>query len=387
MEQQVNHNTSENISFEDMDLKSTLIEGVYLYGFKKPSPIQIKGIKSLNTGKDCILQSQSGTGKTATYLLGVMNRIEESKKIQGMILTPTRELSEQVYNVAKNISKKTKIKITKCIGGTNMYKNIQNLKNSNLIIGTIGRIHHLIEENKINFHNLKFAVIDEADDVLSDGVSKKLRYIFDNLTDTTQVCLISATLSSNVFNFSKKIMHDPIKILLKKNEIAVDLISQFYLDVELEEYKFDVLLDLYNLISTSQAIIFCNTIRKVNWLTEKLKEQNFSITAIHGKMTQDERNEIVKDFRDGKTRLLLTTDLLSRGIDIPQVNLVINYDLPQNKETYIHRIGRCGRFGKKGISISMVKMEDSADVKCLNRMKNFYDIDINEMPDDIDKYI
>jgi superfamily II DNA/RNA helicase len=381
-----NDNVKE-ISFDDMNLKSSLLEGIYLYGFKKPSPIQIKGIQSLNTGKDCILQSQSGTGKTATYLLGVMNRLEENNKIQGIILTPTRELSEQVFNVAKCISKKTNIKICKCIGGTNMYKNKQELKNSNLIIGTIGRVYHLIEENRINFHSLKFIVIDEADDILSDGISKKLRDIFDKLTDTTQMCLISATLSSNVFNTSKKMMHDPIKVLLKKNEIAVDLISQFYLDVELEEYKFDVLLDLYNLISTSQVIIFCNTIRKVNWLTEKLKENNFSITSIHGKMTQDERNEIVKDFRNGKTRLLLTTDLLARGIDIPQVNLVINYDLPQNKETYIHRIGRCGRFGKKGISISMVKMEDSADVKCLNRMKNFYDIDINEMPDDIAKYI
>lgn len=384
---EIANDTVQEVSFDDMNLKSSLLEGIYLYGFKKPSPIQIKGIQSLNTGKDCILQSQSGTGKTATYLLGVMNRLDENNKLQGIILTPTRELSEQVFNVAESISKKANIKICKCIGGTNMYKNKQELKNSNLIIGTIGRIYHLIEENKINFHSLKFIVIDEADDILSDGISKKLRNIFDKLTDTTQMCLISATLSSNVFNLSKKMMHDPIKILLKKNEIAVDLISQFYLDVELEEYKFDVLLDLYNLISTSQAIIFCNTIRKVNWLTEKLKENNFSITSIHGKMTQDERNEIVKDFRDGKTRLLLTTDLLARGIDIPQVNLVINYDLPQNKETYIHRIGRCGRFGKKGISISMVKMEDSADVKCLNRMKNFYDIDINEMPNDIDKYI
>jgi len=384
---EIANDTVQEVSFDDMNLKSSLLEGIYLYGFKKPSPIQIKGIQSLNTGKDCILQSQSGTGKTATYLLGVMNRLEENNKLQGIILTPTRELSEQVFNVAQSISKKTNIKICKCIGGTNMYKNKQELKNSNLIIGTIGRVYHLIEENKINFHGLKFIVIDEADDVLSDGISKKLRNIFDKLTDTTQMCLISATLSSNVFNLSKKMMHDPIKVLLKKNEIAVDLISQFYLDVELEEYKFDVLLDLYNLISTSQVIIFCNTIRKVNWLTEKLKENNFSITSIHGKMTQDERNEIVKDFRDGKTRLLLTTDLLARGIDIPQVNLVINYDLPQNKETYIHRIGRCGRFGKKGISISMVKMEDSADVKCLNRMKNFYDIDINEMPDDIAKYI
>lgn len=389
MEQQsvTNESNDSNVSFDDMNLKSSLLEGVYLYGFKEPSLIQIKGIKSLNTGKDCILQSQSGTGKTATYLLGVMNRIDENNKLQGIIITPTRELSEQVFNVAKKISKKTKFKICLCVGGTNIYHNKQNLKNSNLVIGTIGRIHHLIDENRINFHGLKFFVLDEADDILSDGISKKLKNIFDRMNDKTQMCLISATLSSNVFHVSKKLMHDPIKVLLKKNEIVVDLISQFYLDVELEEYKFEVLLDLYNLISTSQVIIFCNTIRKVNWLTENLKKNNFSITAIHGKMTQDERNEIVKDFRDGKTRLLLTTDLLARGIDIPQVNLVINYDLPQNKETYIHRIGRCGRFGKKGISISMVKMEDSSDVKCLNRMKNFYDIDINEMPDNISEYI
>ena len=129
---------------------------------------------------------------------------------------------------------------------------------------------------------------------------------------------------------------------------------------------------------------FCNTIRKVKWLTENLNEKNFSITAIHGKMTQEERNEIVKEFRDGKTRILLTTDLLARGIDIPQVNLVINYDLPPSKETYIHRIGRCGRFGKKGVSITMVKMEDPMDVKCLNKMKHFYTMKIDELPDDIE---
>ena len=171
MEQQVvNNKTNEsndsNVSFDDMNLKSSLLEGVYLYGFKEPSLIQIKGIKSLNTGKDCILQSQSGTGKTATYLLGVMNRIEENNKLQGIIITPTRELSEQVFNVAKQISKKTNYKICLCVGGTNIYHNKQNLKNSNLVIGTIGRIHHLIDENKINFHSLKFFVLDEADDIL-----------------------------------------------------------------------------------------------------------------------------------------------------------------------------------------------------------------------------
>jgi superfamily II DNA/RNA helicase len=194
-------------------------------------------------------------------------------------------------------------------------------------------------------------------------------------------------MSLNVFNASKKFTHEPIKILLKNNEVIVDLISQFYLDVETEELKFDTLLDLYNLVSTSQAIIFCNTIRKVEWLEQNLKQNNFPITVIHSNMNQTERDNVVKDFRDGKTRLLLTTDLLSRGIDIPQVNMVINYDLPMNKETYVHRIGRCGRFDKKGVAITMVKMTDQSDVKTFNRMKHFYKMDIKEMPDSIEKYL
>lgn len=374
-------------TFDDLNLKKDLLEGIYLYGFKNPSDIQIKGIEAICTGKDCILQSQSGTGKTATYLLGILNRLEVNNKLQGIVIAPTRELADQVFNVAKELTKKSKLSVVKCTGGTNIYKNKKEIKNKNLIVGTIGRINHMIQDKIIQLHSLKILVIDEADDILMDGLSDKLKNIFERIPDGTQICFISATLSYNVFNVTKKVMHDPIQVLLKKHEIAVPLISQFYLDVEQEENKFDVLLDIYNLISTSQAIIFCNTIRKITWLNENLIKNNFPITAIHGKMTQDERNDIVNEFRNGKTRILLTTDLLARGIDIPQVNLVINYDIPPNKETYIHRIGRCGRFGKKGISITFVKSEDAMDVKCLNKMKNFYKIDLKEMPDNVHEYI
>jgi superfamily II DNA/RNA helicase len=199
--------------------------------------------------------------------------------------------------------------------------------------------------------------------------------------------MISATISQNLFNVSKKFMHDPIKVLLKNSEIVVDLISQFYLNVEIEELKFETLLDLYSLVSTYQTIIFCNTINKVDWLKDNLEKNNFLITYIHGKMTQQERDITIKDFREGKTRILLTTDLLARGIDIPQVNLVINYDIPPNKETYIHRIGRCGRFDKKGIAITMVKMEEPSDIKIFTKMKQHYKININELPENIDKYL
>lgn len=376
----------ETNDFEKLELRKELIEGVYLYGFKTPSPIQMKGIKSINTRKDCLLQSQSGTGKTATFLLGILNQIEENNTLQALVLTPTRELSDQVYGVAKSVSRNTNIKIVKCLGGTHVGETIRQLKNANVVIGTIGRVNHMISEKKINLNTVKTIVLDEVDSMVQEGLNKSLLDIFDS-TDNKQVVMISATLSRNVFNLEKRIMNNPIKVLLKKSEIAVELISQFYLDVEVEDYKFDVLMDLYSLISTSQAIIFCNTIRKVKWLEENLVKNNFEITSIHGKMTQKERNDVVKDFRDGKTRILLTTDLLARGIDIPKVNLVINFDIPISKETYIHRIGRCGRFGAKGVAITLVKMEDPTDVKLLNKMKQYYNMEINELPDDIENYI
>lgn len=378
----------ENNNFDNLNLDQNLLKAIYLHGFKQPSKIQIQGINSINTGKDCILQSQSGTGKTATYLLGVLNRLDQNEKLcQGIIITPTRELAIQVVDVAVDLAKYTNLKIAKCIGGTDINQNKNELKSASVIIGTLGRLCHMINEKKINVHKLKFIILDEADELLIDGINDKLQEIFDKAPSGIQVILISATMSINVFNVSKKFMFEPIKILLKNNEIVVDLISQFYLDVETEELKFDTLLDLYNLISTSQAIIFCNTIRKVEWLEQNLKQNNFPITVIHSNMTQNDRNNVVKEFRDGKTRLLLTTDLLSRGIDIPQVTMVINYDLPPNKETYVHRIGRCGRFDKKGVAITMVKMTDPSDVKTFNKMKHFYKIDIKEMPESIACYL
>lgn len=378
---------TETDNFDNLKLNENLLKGVYLYGFTQPSKIQIQGINSINTGKDCILQSQSGTGKTATYLLGVLNRLETINGCQGIIITPTRELAGQVYDVATNLAKHTNYKITKCTGGTDIKQNINELKTASIIIGTLGRIYHMLNERKINVYKLKFIVLDEADELLSDGISDKLQELIAKAPIGIQVVMISATISKNVFHFSKKFLNDPLKILLKNNEVIIDLISQFYLDVETEDLKFDTLLDLYTLVSTSQAIIFCNTIRKVEWLEQNLKQNNFTITTIHSNMTQEERDNVVKDFRDGKTRLLLTTDLLSRGIDIPQVNMVINYDLPPNKETYVHRIGRCGRFNKKGVAITMVKMQDQVDVKTFNMLKHYYKINIKEMPETIEKYL
>jgi len=382
------NNQNTNYGFNDLNLKEELLKGVYLYGFNKPSKIQINGIQKISSGKDCMLQSQSGTGKTATYLLGVLNRIDFLDiKTQGIIITPTHELADQVYNVCIALSKFTNINIVKCIGGTDLNNNRDKLKTAQLIIGTTGRISHMIKEKRINLFSIKFIILDEADELLMNGLNEKLKFIFDKCSDGIQCCMISATFNPNIFTIAKNIMHEPEKILLKNYEVSVNLITQFYVNVEKEELKFETLLDLYSLVSTSQAIIFCNSIEKVEWLKENLESNNFIITCIHGKMSQKERELIINDFREGKTRILLTTDLLSRGIDIPLVNLVINYDLPIDKENYIHRIGRCGRFDKKGVAITLVKMEDPTDNKLFGKLKNFYKMNINELPDNIQKYL
>lgn len=383
---------SEHTNFQNLGLSDSILKGIYTYGFKDPSKIQIKGIKAILSKKDSIIQSQSGTGKTATYLLSILNMVDINKKTpQAIIISPTRELAIQINDVAENLAKYTNINVSLTIGGSDFKTNINDIKKSQIIIATIGRINHVYQYFKNTksktLNSVNMLIFDEADNILENDITDEIQSILSNQNENCQKILISATLTKNVFNYAEKYMNSPHKILLKREEIAVDLISQFYVDSEIEENKFDVMMDLYSMISTTQAIIFCNTIRKLNWLEKELEKNNFTITCIHGQMSQEERNEVVKDFRSGKTRLLLTTDLLARGIDIPQVNLVINYDLPLNKETYIHRIGRCGRFGKKGVSISLVNFQDYNDKKHFKFLKNHYKIKINEMPNDINKYI
>ena len=373
----------ETNTFENLNLNKDLIRGVYLYGFRDPSQIQINGIKSISTSRDCIIQSQSGTGKTATYLLAILNKIQNNNMLQGIVIAPTRELANQIYNVSIELSKFTDIKIALCIGGTNSNNNRVELYNINLIIGTVGRIWYLITSKIINIINLTFFVLDEADDIVNNKDTKILE-LFNKLPAKKQIILISGTLSKDIFNLSKKFMFEPIKILLKNEELVLDLISQYYIDVESENEKFDTLLDLYNLVSSSQAIIYCNTILKLQSIEKKLLENNFSIEVLNSLMTSEERNSVLQNFRDGISRILLTTDLLARGIDIPKVNLVINYDLPSNKETYIHRIGRCGRFNKKGIAISIIKKNDSQDIFIIKKLMTIYKMQINQIPESFD---
>jgi ATP-dependent RNA helicase len=220
-------------------------------------------------------------------------------------------------------------------------------------------------------------VLDEADEMLNKGFKEQIYDIYRYLPPHTQIVLVSATLTREVLEMTKKFMNEPIRILVKRDELTLEGIKQFFVAVEKEEWKFDTLCDLYDTLTITQAVIFCNTKRKVDWLTEKMTKANFTVVAMHGEMPQEEREAIMKAFRAGEYRVLIVTDLWARGIDVSQVSLVINYDLPTNRENYIHRIGRSGRFGRKGVAINFVKNEE---VRILRDIEQFYSTQIDEMP-------
>ena len=366
-------------SFEDMGLTDEVLRGIYAYGFEKPSEIQKRGIVKIMEGKDIIAQAQSGTGKTATFTIGMLESLDLSSNTnQVLIMSHTRELSQQIHNVINQISKYIKVNVNLSVGGISVTDNISSLrKRPHVIIGTPGRVLDMINKKYINVNTLKMLILDEADEMLSHIFINQIYDIFQNLPPKIQVCLFSATMNKSFFSITQKFMRDPVKILVKTEELTLEGIKQFYIDLEKNEFKYDTLCDIYSTISISQSIIYCNSIKIVDIISNKLNNDNFSVACIHGNMNQEERNKVIKEFRDGKSRVLISTDLLSRGIDIQQISIVINYDVPKNVDNYIHRIGRSGRYGRKGVAINFVTNNDREQ---LSSIEKYYNTDIPELP-------
>ena len=374
-------------SFEDLDLKENLLRGIYSCGYEKPSIIQQKAIKPFIEGGDLIAQAQSGTGKTATFSIGTLQRIDESKGTQAIIISHTRELAEQIHGVIKSIGQYLNYNIMKLSGGTSVNQNIDELRRNtpHIIIATPGRLLDMLNKRLIDYRDLKNIVVDEADELLSSGFVNQIYDVFRYFRDIdVSVALFSATMSNDFFTITKKIMRNPKKILVKKDELTLEGIKQFYVNVERNEYKFDVLCDLYDVISVAQSIIYCNSKRMVNDIAYKLRNKNFTVASIHSDMQQNERNQIIKDFRNGDSRILLSTDLLSRGIDVQQVSIVINYDIPFSIDNYIHRIGRSGRFGRKGVAINLITF---TDISKLHDIEKYYSTQIEELPEKFTDFI
>ena len=330
-------------------------------------------------GNDVIAQAQSGTGKTATFSISVLQKIDPTvKACQALILAPTRELAQQIQKVVVAIGDFMQIECHACIGGTSVRDDMKALQDGpQVVVGTPGRVHDMIQRRVLKTDSMKQFVLDEADEMLSRGFTEQIYDIFQLLPQSTQVVLLSATMPQDVLEVTTKFMRDPVRILVKKDELTLEGIKQFYIAVEKEDWKLDTLSDLYETVTITQAVIFCNTRRKVDWLTDKLTARDFTVSAMHGDMDQGQRDVIMKEFRSGSSRVLIATDLLARGIDVQQVSLVINYDLPANRENYIHRIGRGGRFGRKGVAINFVTADD---VRMMREIEQFYSTQVEEMP-------
>lgn len=369
-------------SFDDLNLKKSILRGIFAYGYEHPSAIQQRAILPIIEGRDVLAQAQSGTGKTATFTIAALQRIDETKKeTQALIMAPTRELALQIQKVVLAIGAHLDITVHASIGGKPVSEDIDALKKGpQIVVGTPGRVYDMIERGFFRTDNVKMFIMDEADEMLSSGFKEQIYNVFKFLPKELQVVLLSATMPQDVLEVTSMFMKDPIRILVKKDELTLEGIKQYYVDVDQEQFKFDCLCDLYDAISVTQAVIFCNTRRKVEELTQKLIQNDFTVSAIHADLSQQERDTIMNEFRTGSSRILISTDLLARGIDVQQVSLVINYDLPTNKENYIHRIGRGGRFGRKGVAINLLTKRD---VEAMREIEKFYSTQVVELPADV----
>ena len=369
--------------FDDMSLNENLLRGIYSHGFEKPSAIQQKAIVPLTKGRDVIAQAQSGTGKTGCFTIGTLQKIDPKvKSCQALILVPTRELATQVQTVVEGISTHLKLVCHSCVGGTDWREDVRVLRRGvHVVVGTPGRVYDMLRRRELDGQRINYIVLDEADEMLSKHGFQDLVYdILQELRPDIQVGIFSATLPNEVLELTEKFMKDPIKVIVKAEELTLEGIRQYYIAVDHEEWKLDTLCDLYNDISITSSVIFCNTRRKVDWLTEQMQKRDFTVSATHGSIESEGRKAIIQEFRNGASRVLITTDLLARGIDVQHVSIVINYDLPTNLENYLHRIGRSGRFGRKGLAINFVTKDD---IHVLRDIEKFYDTAIEEMPANI----
>lgn len=367
--------------WDDLDIDPKILRGIYSYGFETPSPIQSKSIISICKKRDIIAQAQSGTGKTASFTIGALSHIElQNKYPQVIILAPTRELAMQITNVVSSISCMMDGLVVKTIiGGSSISDDIHDMNENppHIIVGCPGRVYDMMRRNYIDGSLIKLIVMDEADEILSAGFMDQIKNIILKLNPHTQIALFSATLPENIREIVNKFMNNPLHISVKSESLTLEGIKQYFIAIQDDYQKYATLKDLYNLISVSQCIIYCNSINRVINLYETMQKDNFPVSCIHSNMTKQDREQGFSEFRTGSTRVLISSDITARGIDIQQVSIVINYDVPRDVYTYLHRIGRSGRFGRKGCGINFVTYRD---VQKLREIEKYYATEIKEFP-------
>ena len=368
-------------SWDDLDCDINLLRGIHSIGFEKPSPIQKKAILPMNSGRDIIAQAQSGTGKTGCFSIGTLMRIDVTKETtQAIILSPTHELTYQTKNVIDSIGSFMKNLTTKSlIGGVSLDNDIKYFKYNtpHIVLGCPGRIHDMLKRRRIDIKNVKLLVIDEADELLSNDFKSQIYNIFQHMPNDIQVALFSATLPNDLVNITSKFMRDPVEILVKSEQLTLEGIKQYYIALDKDDDKYFTLKDIFNMLTINQCIIYCNSVNRVENLYEAMTRENFPVCRIHSKMSKEERKENYDSFKLGSQRVLISSDITARGVDIQQVSVVINFDIPNDVHIYLHRIGRSGRWGRKGTGINFVTKRD---VTKLQAIEEYYSTEIMEMP-------
>jgi superfamily II DNA/RNA helicase len=368
-------------SFDELDIDSDILRGIYAYGFEKPSPIQKKAIKPIIAGRDVIAQAQSGTGKTATFSIGALSMVDlKENNTQVLVLSPTRELTTQTAKVMSSIgSMMDGLRVQTLFGGSSVEEHSSFLKKSSphIICGCPGRVYDMIRRDNITTKKIKLIILDEADEMLSSGFKEQVYNIFQYFNNDVQIALFSATLSEQVAPIINKLMRNPVRITMKAEMLTLEGISQFFVAVEDDRQKYLILKDTFSAISVSQCIIYCNSVKRVADLFEAMSEDGFPVCCIHSSMDTKERDRAFTDFKSGSCRVLISSNVTSRGIDIQQVSTVINFDIPKDIHTYLHRIGRSGRWGRKGVGINFITRRD---VSKLKEIEEYYACQINEMP-------
>ena len=372
-------------NWDEMDLEPNLLRGIYAYGFEKPSPIQQRAIKPIIDGRDVISQAQSGTGKTATFAIGALQRINLNENTtQALILSPTRELCTQTAKVVSELGNfMNGLKVKTHFGGSNVEEggSIFSTKNTpHIICGCTGRVFDMISRGRISCKTIKLVILDEADEMLSNGFKDQVYNIFQYLNEDIQVGMFSATLPEDIHFIINKIMRNPVSICVKREQLTLEGISQYYIAVDDDRQKYTTLKNIFSYLNLSQTIIYCNSVKRVQDLCDAMLEDSFPVCCIHSNMDKHSRDRAYDEFKSGTSRVLISTNVTARGIDIQQVSVVINFDIPNCVHTYLHRIGRSGRWGRKGIGINLITRRD---VVYLNSIERHYSTQINEMPSDL----
>ena len=381
-----NYTPKEFDKWEDLEgvISEELMRGIYAYGFDSPSVIQRKALLTIFDKKDIIAQAQSGTGKTGVFTIGVLQKVNtEINKTQAMILAPTRELAKQIYDVITSIGSMVKnIRFHLLIGGTSTDEDAHQLKTimPHIIVGCPGRVYDMMRRNHIISKDINLLVLDEADEMLSVGFKDQIYNIFQYLSADIQVGLFSATMPNELQSLTDKFMRNPVRILVKSEMLTLEGIKQYYVALNDDTQKYATLKDIFNIISMSQCIIYCNSIKRVMDLTDAMINDGFPVCCIHSNMDKTKRDEAYTDFKAGKHRFLISSNVTSRCIDVQQVRTVLNFDLPKCIFNYLHRIGRSGRWGRKGTAINFVTRWD---IKTMKDIERHYHTIVEELPSNI----